>query len=310
MAHEILLESGTNEVEILEFFLDDQSFGVNVAKVMQIADFQENRFTPLPDQDEAHLGVVLWHDRTIPLIDLGKMLKRRQRQEATRPIVLVTRFNETTNGFLISGVNRIHRLSWDDISPSNSLIESHSSNFTGSVNIEGREILMVDFEYLVAELFPETKMSHDLEHSDVHEELDRGSARLVFAEDSVFIRNNVVKLLKKVGYQHVEAFENGQDAFDHIKRLVTAAKKNDEEFDHLVNLVVTDIEMPKMDGLTFCRRLKQELGLSKTKVAVFSSLIDEQMIEKCKEVGADSYTTKPKISELVHLIDDLLHVSA
>ncbi len=308
MAHEILLETGTNEVEILEFFLDDQSFGVNVAKIMQIADFEEGKFTPLPDQGEANMGVILWHDRTIPLINLNKVLKRQQRQQSERPIVLITRFNDTTNGFFISGVNRIHRLGWDDISPSNSLIENHSSNFTGSVNIDGREILLVDFEYLIAELFPETKMSHDLEHSNVHKGLERGDCKLVFAEDSVFIRKSVVKLLSQVGYSQVDAFENGQDAYNYLARLVKQAKSEGRDISDYVNLVLTDIEMPKMDGLTFCRRLKQDLGMSKTKVAIFSSLIDTQMIEKCKDVGADAYTTKPKISELVELIDGLLHV--
>ncbi len=309
MANEILLDTGTNEVEILELLLGEQSFGVNVAKVMQIIAYDESKFTALHDEANANLGVFLWQEKTIPLINLSIALSRKEQELSERPIVLITRFNDVTNGFLISNVNRIHRVSWEQIKPTSSIISKHSSNTTGIVSIDGKEILLIDFEYIVAELFPETKMNHNLDHSDIKKEFNRSDMKIVFSEDSAFIRNNVSELLKKVGYNNVQAFENGQDAFNHINTLTVKAAENNRPITDYMNLVITDIEMPKMDGLTLCRHIKKELKLSDVPVALFSSLIDEQMSLKCKEVGADVFTTKPQISELINMIDDLLHVN-
>jgi two-component system chemotaxis response regulator CheV len=116
--------------------------------------------------------------------------------------------------------------------------------------------------------------------------------------------------LKKDGFKHVKSFENGLDAFDHINTLVSQAKSENKPISDFINLVITDIEMPKMDGLTLCRHIKKDLGLSEIPVALFSSLIDEQMTVKCKEAGADVFTSKPQIGELIVLIDDLLHVKS
>lgn len=309
MAQEILLDSGTNEVEILEFFLGSQSFGVNVAKVVQLVAYEEAVFTAIPDGTPAALGVILWQKQTIPLIDLNLALRRPPEERPERPIVLVTRFNDLLNGFLISGVNQIHRVSWEEISPTSSILSRHSSNLTGSLHIDDRDLLLVDFEYLIAELFPETKMLHDLETSRLQNNLQRHEAKLVFAEDSAFIRENVSNLLTQVGYRDIQTFENGLAAYEYLCTLSKKAETENRSIKDLVDLVITDIEMPKMDGLTLCRRLKKELGLTEIPVAIFSSLIDDHMTHKCKEVGADVFTTKPKISELVGLIDGILKIA-
>ncbi len=305
MATDILLDTGTNEVEILEFILGEQGFGINVAKVLQIIAFDEARFTVLPEENKAILGVLLWQGKTIPLIHLAVALKRREQGPWARPIVLVTRFNEVTNGFLVSDVNKIHRVSWERITPISPVLSGHSSNITGSVTIAGQELLLVDFEYLVAALFPGVRMERNLTDAHVGKELHRHEMRIVFAEDSTFIRENIVTLLTQVGYTQVTAFENGQEAFAHIEQLKREAERERRPVASAINLVITDIEMPKMDGLTLCRRIKQDLQLTEIPVVLFSSLIDEQMASKCREVGAAAYTCKPKISELISLLDRL-----
>ena len=308
MATDILLDTGTNEVEILEFMLGEQSFGINVAKVMQIIAYDESKLTAVPEENRALLGVLLWQRKTIPLIHLSLALNRQDHSLPDRPIVLVTRFNEVTNGFLVSNVNKIHRVNWDQITPISQIISDHSSNITSSVNIEGQDILLVDFEYLVASLFPGVRMDHNLEDAHIGKESNRQDMKIVFAEDSAFIRGNVSTLLCKVGYNQVTAFENGLEAFDHINKLRKEAEAANRPIKEYIDLVITDIEMPKMDGLTLCRKIKHELNLPELPVALFSSLIDEQMVIKCQEVDADAYTCKPKISELVNLLDTLLHV--
>lgn len=305
MAQDILLDIGTNEVELLEFMLGEQSFGINVAKIMQIVAYEAARHTAVPSESPALLGVFLWQERTIPLIDLNVALNRKdEASEKPHPIVLVTRFNNVTNGFLINNVNRIHRIDWERIKSAGPVVSTYSSNVTGSVSIEGKEILLVDFEYIVAELFPALKMSCNLKTATGQG--GRELAKIVFAEDSKFIRTNVISLLRQVGYQNVSAFENGQDAFLYLQELISRAAREKCPVSELVSLVITDIEMPKMDGLTLCRNIKEESGLAMIPVAIFSSLVDEQMAAKCKEVGADIYTTKPRISELVELVDQML----
>ena len=114
----ILLETGTNEVEIIEFYLGGQSFGINVAKVKQIVQFEAKLLTEIPETHPAVLGTFLYRGSTSPLIDLNKALHREKvTQDDERTLVLVSEFNNTVNSFQIDGINRIHRISWDQLQP-------------------------------------------------------------------------------------------------------------------------------------------------------------------------------------------------
>ncbi len=313
MADDILLESGTNEVEILEFFVQGQGMGINVAKISQIIPFNPSELTKIPDESPAILGSLLWQGKTISLIDLNESLKRKSKSTETceQKIVLVTEFNNVVNGFLCDGVNRIHRIGWDSLDPLSGFLEKHSSMVTGSVHLEGRDILMVDFEYIISELYPETRMGFGDGHEDQSEIMpSREKMKIVFAEDSPFIRTTIIDLLKKAGYSKISSHENGEDALRYIQGATRKAKEAGRDISEYLNLVVSDIEMPQMDGLTLCKNIKAGLGLKKVPVIIFSSLINEQMIQKCREVEANGYTTKPQINELVRLLDENLGVGA
>lgn len=298
MSNEILLESGTNEVEILEFYLGDQGFGINIAKIAQIIPYDRSKLTVVPHDKPAFLGTLLWQGQTIPLIDLNAFL-RQSREEADNQIVLVTEFNGVRNGFLTDGVNRIHRISWQAISPMGALLDRYTSVCTGSIHIDGNDILLIDFEYIISGINPETSVS--FRRMDDIAETGRGERLVIFAEDSAFIRNTIAGQLKKLGFTRLTVFENGQDACNHIRECVDTASG-------LPSLVVTDIEMPKMDGLALCRTIKKELQLDGVPVVLFSSLINEQMAFKCREVGADAFLTKPRVDELVGVMDRLLGI--
>lgn len=108
-------------------------------------------------------------------------------------------------------------------------------------------------------------------------------------------------------------FENGQKAFDHVKRITEAendAGETDKPFQVPIDLLITDIEMPQMDGLTLCRQLKKDERLKDLPVLIFSSLINEQMVNKCKEVDANAYITKPGSRDLLKKVDELLRIDA
>lgn len=306
--NQILLESGTNEVEILEFYLGGQSYGINVSKVLQIISFEEDRFTRTPDADPAMPGVLLWRGRTIPFVDLQAALHVSGRMEVERPIALVTEFNNLTCSFLTEGVNRIHRIGWDRIDQLDAYMGQFSAHFTGSVHVDDKDILLVDFEYIVASFFPETKLDSEKQlklPEDITPE-DRETRHVLLAEDSAFIRQTILTILKRAGYTHVESFENGKTAFEQLMRLKRRAQEENRPITDVLDLVISDIEMPQLDGLTLCRRLKEDNALGRTPVIIFSSLINEQMAVKCREVGADAFITKPQMAELVGTLDRLL----
>jgi len=311
MADNILLETGTNEAEVLEFFIGDKHFGINVAKIAQIVPFSKDNLTVVPDEEEAIMGSLSWQDHSVSLINLDLALHKTptNRIESDRPVILVTEFNNVVNGFLCDGVNRIHRIRWDEMSPLSSYLEKYSSMVTGSVHVEGHDVLLVDFEYIVSQFFPETCMAYQASKI----ELERGAVarqdmKIIFAEDSPFIRNTITDLLGQAGYSQTVPHENGKDALDYIEGLVRQANQEEKEITDYMNLLLTDIEMPRLDGLTLCRQIKTELNLD-IPVIIFSSLINEQMEQKCREVKADGYTTKPQIAKLVELLDAVLGVN-
>lgn len=310
MQHQkVLLETGTNEVEILEFYLGEQSFGINVSKVLQLVAYDDDFYTPTPEAPVEAPGVYLWRDDTIPLVDLKAALNTSARNKPERPIMLVTEFNSVINGFHVDGVNRIHRLSWEQIDPASVYLERYSARITGSVHVEGRDILLPDFEQIVAELSPDTKLSYSsLDMPQEGDALKREHVKVLVAEDSQFIRVNMIKLLAQAGYNQIREFENGKDALKYITETVNTLADEGRPVSEAFDIVISDIEMPQLDGLTLCKRIKDDPRTQDTPVIIFSSLINEQMIHKCKEVGADDHVTKPRMGQLVSMLDRLLGI--
>ena len=310
---EILLEAGTNEMEIIEFYLGTQPFGINVQKLKEIIPFDQNAVTVIPGSAAGMLGTLLLRGSTIPLIDLKSHLAQKEKdlKEDIRQVVLVCEFNDRTNGFKVDGVNQIHRVSWKDIQPIASFIDQYRPRFTGSVNINGREILIVDLEHIVAEFDPEANLDYEAElHcAEMQEKLPhtRERMKLMMAEDSSLIRAGIEKVLRASNYTDLRVFVDGQDCYDHILEIKQQVM-NGESLNNLLNLLITDIEMPKMDGLTLCKKIKDDPLLCDVKIVLFSSLINEQMAIKCDQVGADGYATKPQIPYLVEMLDKLLGI--
>ncbi len=310
---DILLETGTNEMEIIEFYLGTQPFGINVQKLKEIITFDQEALTVIPGSGDGMLGTLLLRGTTIPLIDLKSHIVKKEEevQEDVRRVVLVCEFNDRINGFKVDGVNQIHRVSWEDVQPMASFIDQYRPRFTGSVNIEGREILIVDLEHIVAEFDSEVNLDYEagLHAAEMQEKLphSRERMKLMLAEDSALIRNGIEKVLKGSNYTNLEVFVDGQQCYNHIMEIKQRVAAG-EELGDLLNLLITDIEMPRMDGLTLCKKVKDDPLLSDIKVIMFSSLINEQMAIKCDQVGADGYATKPQIPYLVEMMDKFLEI--
>lgn len=306
---EILLETGTNEMEIIEFYLGTQSFGINVHKLKEIIPYDEEAVTVIPGSDPGMLGTLLLRGSTIPLIDLKEHMGQKEKalDGEVRRVVLICEFNDRVNGFKVDGVNMIHRVSWVDVQPMASFIDRYHPRFTGSINIEGREILIVDLEHIVSEFDPESALDYEanIHRVEMEEKVPdtRQAMKLMMAEDSSLIRAGIERVLKGAGYTSLEVFVDGEDCYNRILEVKELAAKGGQEISDYLNLLITDIEMPKMDGLTLCKRVKDDPVLKDVKVILFSSLINEAMKVKCDSVGADGYATKPQIPFLVQMMD-------
>lgn len=305
----ILLESGTNELEIVEFFLRENTnnaddylgyYGVNVSKVLRI--INRPSVTEMPNLSHpCVLGAFNQRSRIIPLIDLSKWMgKNTVDNEGDK--VIITEFNNQINGFLVSGVTRIHRLSWEEVEAPDSYTDSFSSNsITGVVKIEDRIVFIIDLEKIIAELNPEAGLKLD-------ENIDWTTSdnfTALIADDSTLIRNMLGDLLEKAGFEVIK-FKNGQEAWDELERLKTVAASEKKDLTSFLQIVISDIEMPIVDGFNLTKRIKNDPAMQSLPVILFSSLISERLRHKGESVGADDQVSKPEVSHLVQKAKSLI----
>ena len=295
----ILLESGTNEFEVLIFNTGKKSFGVNVAKVREI--ISPSRITRLPGQPGAMLGVINQRGTPVPLISLHQFFEEKDEcNDPSRQCVIVTEFSKSKCAFLTDGVDRIVRASWTQIHPLPDMSELHAAKATGLFMHEENLVPMVDFEWIYAEHFPNglSAIGSDGEAGAI----DRTRQRVYIADDSSAIRSNIQHTLVQSGYQQVTAFNNGAACWEQIKQ--------DRAANNLPSIVITDIEMPLMDGLALTKAIKSDPDLKHIPVILFSSLISEDNKNKGEQVGADAQLAKPMIADVVGHADQLIAQSA
>ncbi|MFN3165514.1 MAG: chemotaxis protein [Phycisphaeraceae bacterium] len=292
---DILLESGTNELEVLVFTLAGQSYGVNVAKVREV--ILPVQPIASPDQPSAVLGMFNLRGAVLPLVDLHKYFSLpHDGTDPKRMRVIVTEFNGQQAAFRVDAVRHIHRMSWQAMREVPEVHEGqHHFAVTGVTEINDQLILMLDFESIVDHISLNEKLHVKVIDNPMG--VDRASKRVLLAEDSPFIGKLMIELLHNSGYTQAQLYRNGGLAWDALSAL---AKDNHAP---LPDLLVSDIEMPRMDGLALTRRVKQDPRLCAVPVILFSSLITPDTVHKGKQVGADRQINKPQLSELVHIID-------
>lgn len=303
----ILLESGTNEVEFIEFYLGKVSYGINVSKVQRVLARSSVEITGVAQAPYGAIGLIHIQEKPIMLMDLKMSLGIAFDPESIdleRQLILVTTFNKQTTAFLIDGISKIHRTSWENFEPLNENVTSEGAGgySTGTVTFDDNIIVILDLERLMLALFPSSHGNIGVLES-VESRAEREAVRILYAEDSKMVRGITEDILHSSGYLQVDAFENGEDAYAFLQKRI-----QDKDYDGLgpYDLVLTDIEMPKMDGLTLCRRVKTEACADNPpKVIVYSSLINKEMSLKCESVGADAQLAKPDVRQIVELIDSL-----
>lgn len=313
MAHtNILLESGTNEFEIVEFFIEELGsegesytghYGVNVAKVLEI--IRKPKITEMPEaRHPCLLGAFNLRSRIVPLIDLSVWLGKTM-ADTTSAKVIVTEFNYVTNSFLVSGVNRIHRLSWQQVEPPDKHLSEYSEGcITGVVKFDTRIILLLDMERIVADLNP----SLGLKLEDAIPPKEGAPVPLInvlFADDSSMIRKTLTKGLETAGFM-VDVASDGKMAWDRLLVLKDKAAAEKKPITDFVNILISDVEMPVMDGHNLTKRVKEDPVLKVIPVILFSSLITDALRHKGESVGADDQIAKPDIATLTNKTKNLL----
>ncbi|MCC8194101.1 MAG: chemotaxis protein [Deltaproteobacteria bacterium] len=304
----ILLDAGTNELEVVEFYLDEEGYrghyGVNVAKVLEI--IREQPVTAMPQmRHPAVLGAFPHRDgRVVPLVDLALYLGKK-REVSQEPKIIVTEFNNIITGFLVSGVNRIHRLSWQEVEAPGNFLQNVSRNaITGVVRLEGRVVFILDMEAIVGELDP--ALSIRLSGS-LHDESGAGTIyNVLHADDSGNVRNLVKRLMEESGRFKILQAPNGEEAWEILSRYRREEEQGGTPVRERVQAVITDIEMPRMDGLTLCRKIKEDAFLKSLPVALFSSLITDRLEHKGESVGADAQFAKPDLQVLSEKVLELI----
>ncbi len=311
---EILLETGTNEVEIAEFgiYLKNceryQSFGINVAKIREIIKTPE--YMGIPTSHKNVLGVFKLRDKIIPLIDLGGWLNESEVEEYNNTYVIVAEFNQDNFGFLVHRIETIHRMSWEKVLPPAQVQHDIRKNcITGIVALgkdEKKLMLMVDFEKIVADINPEVSLSIK---SDKHiiDQLDGGNPppKVLLAEDSSIVRDLLKGILEDGGFD-VVSVDNGKLAWECIANWKRKSSNSNCPITEYIQLVVTDIEMPQMDGHSLLRKIKEDATMNQLPVILFSSLIYEEIRRKGDLLGADAQISKPEIGNLLNIVENVL----
>ena len=295
----ILLESGTNELEILEFRVGKNLYGINVAKVREILSYQDP--TPVPNADARIEGIFMPRDEIISVIDLAKCLGMvRDEQTTDTDMYIVTNFNKLNAAFHVSAVQGIHRVSWEDIIKPDSTVNAAGAGMaTGIVRIDGNLIIILDFEKIISDISPETGLKvSDVEHL---ENRNRNDSPIMIAEDSPLLSKLITDCLKKAGYTNLNVNMNGQEAWDKLCAYEKAGNVKDK-----VHCIITDIEMPLMDGHRLTKLVKENDNMHDIPVIIFSSLVNDEMRRKGESLGADAQLTKPEIGSLVQAIDRLI----
>ncbi|WP_070120358.1 chemotaxis protein [Bacillus marinisedimentorum] len=291
----ILLESGTNELEIVEFNVGGSRFGINVIKVREI--IVPAPITKIPHTHEHIQGIIQLRGDVLPVIDMTKVLGFPPANQPENDKFIISEFNNTKVVFRVRNVTQIHRISWEQIERPSDLYQGINASVTGVIKRGEEMILMLDYEKMITDIHPASGIKK--EKLQILGERQRSEKTVLVAEDSAFLRKMLSETLEEAGYIRQQLFEDGKAALDHLESLAASGIDPADE----IQLVITDIEMPRMDGHHLTRRIKENSSLQKLPVIIFSSLITNELRHKGERVGAEDQVSKPEIVELVQKID-------
>ena len=295
----ILTETRSSELEIVEFSIKDAVYGINIAKVREIINADID-LVPTPDAHPSIHGAINLRGAIIPVVNLAAHLKVSVAPDPKTNRIIIAEFNKIIVGFLVSSVARIHRLSWKSVEVPSDMMTTAESYTAGIVKVQDKVIFLLDFEKIAYHINPRAHIQAPTAGQYNAAAFDRSTKKILVVDDSDLSRRLILDHLKQAGYQ-TETAIHGEDAWNKLSSLL-----NQPGFEHIetvYNLMVTDIEMPQLDGLHLIKRIKEDPKLKRLPCIAFSSIISKETIQQCRSFGADGEISKPEITELVSLVD-------
>ncbi|HBL6312702.1 TPA: chemotaxis protein CheV [Listeria monocytogenes] len=295
----ILLQSGTNELEIVTFTVGENLFCINVLKVKEIIHPLE--VTPVPDSNPAIEGVSQVRGEIMPVVNLARVMKLLEIEPENTKFI-ITELNQMKIVFRVDEVHRIQRISWEQIEEPEKLSIGLEELAVGIVKLDGNLVLLLDYEKIIYEISGNADFAVTGEDR-MARKVNREEKTIFIAEDSQMLRQLLEDTLHEAGYTNLQFFANGREAQEHIFKLL---KEQKEQTFENVNLLITDIEMPQMDGHHLTKVIKEDEIGRELPVVIFSSLITEDLEHKGAGVGADAQVSKPNIHQLINILDELV----
>jgi two-component system chemotaxis response regulator CheV len=237
-------------------------------------------------------------DRVIPLVDLAAYLGAVKVEDSEEKVI-ITEFNEVMTSFIVTGVTRIHRLSWRDIEKPDRLVDRYSEHaFTGVVRIDETVVFILDLEKVVIELNPRSALAfYGTEQGQIIADRD---IHILHVDDQNLVRKMVKRSLENNARFHVHSAESGEDALNWLRARLEDARREGRQLEEYVDVIISDVEMPVMDGFTLCSKVKKDPDLRSVPLFLFSSLITEETMHKGESVGADGQFPKPQTEGMVY----------
>ena len=284
--------AGANRLEVLLFSLGydkrterEELFGINVFKVREVMRAPE--ITHAPDMPPAVEGLVSLRGVMVPVINVAKFCGMEVEEEPA--IIIVTEYNRQTQALLVHSVDRILRMEWNDMKVPPPMLAHRMGGLTTAVTElpDKRIVMILDVERILSEA---AQVGSDIDEYSGLSEVT-GDHTVLFADDSSMARKQIEGTLKKMGVQYVVA-RNGMEAWNKLNEIVQRAENSCVPVSSLLTAIITDIEMPEMDGYVLTKKIKADSRLKKVPVIMHSSLSSEANAALGKSVGADFYIPK------------------
>lgn len=287
---------GENRLEILMFRLNGrQTFGINVFKVQEVLSCP--RLTNIPQSHSSTRGLATIRNKTIPVIDLAAAIGQRPLQASPDNLIIITEYNGTVQAFLVKAVDRIVNMNWQDIKAPPKGV-GNNNYLTAVTEVDDKLVEIIDVEKILSEI-----IGADMHIEDAQQLLDKDGNTMNFliADDSLVARNQVQRTLEQIGVECVVT-KTGKEALDVLKSKAGEGLDVSKEF----SMVISDIEMPEMDGYTLTSEIRSDARLQDLTIMLHSSLSGGFNDSMTLKVKADRFIPKFKAEELVTEIKSLL----
>jgi two-component system chemotaxis response regulator CheV len=280
--------AGTNKMEILLFNLGtEEKFGINVFKVKEVS--QAGKITRTPNMPQGVDGIVSLRGHVMPVLNLAKFMGIRE--EESHQTMMVAEYNNHILGFLVKDVDRIIRVDWDKVRPTEGMLSDKDALITAITNLDdGSLVSILDVEQILSNAFGEAIVGNVERIESAHD------LCVFFADDSMVARRKIIEVLDRMGVKHIQS-NNGQEAWDRLRAMADAAQSSGQQLHDQIQVILTDAEMPAMDGYVLTQYVKNDRRFEGIPVVMHSSLSSDANRAMGKRVGVDYYV--PKFDSMV-----------